>query len=86
MLHFGINNDLIDRLYRCLFVYSLGLFNVMKRAIKHCNKKHLLISRLWKVYIILLEYCSISDYQMMIAQVNKVHHEEVDQLNEKLIQ
>jgi hypothetical protein len=63
----GIPNEYIDRLYRSLFVYSVGFFELIKKMISHSERKHSFISRIWKVYGVLLEYCCQTDYKMMIA-------------------
>ncbi len=65
----GLTNDMVDSLYRSYFVHIVGYFNILDELVnRHCNKittnvdlpthktKSSLISALWKVYSILMEY------------------------------
>jgi hypothetical protein len=63
----GIPNDLIDRIYRCLFVYSVGFYEMISKVIQHSEQKYTLITRIWKVFAVVLEYCCLTDYKMMIT-------------------
>lgn len=55
LLRLGINPFNISRLYRSFFVYSLGFNNLLK-DICHDNKD--LRNSIWRVFTVLLEYCS----------------------------
>ena len=63
----GVPKEFVDRIYRCLFVYSLGFYEMIKKLILHSNQKYSLVTRIWKVFAVLLEYCCVTDYKMMIA-------------------
>ena len=52
----------IDRIYRGLFVYSIGFYEMLHKCLNHAKNKYTLLSSLWKVYSILLEYCCRSNY------------------------
>jgi hypothetical protein len=69
----GIPNDLIDRVYRCLFVYSVGFYEMISKVIQHSEQKYTLITRIWKVFAVVLEYCCLTDYKMMITQITNEH-------------
>ena len=77
----GLPNDFVDRVYRCLFVYSVGFYEMIYKVIEHSNHKYALITRIWKVFAVLLEYCCINDYQMMIQKINQQHEGQVEQLH-----
>ena len=62
----GIPNDLVDRVYRALFVYSVGFYELIRKCLKHIDKKFTIITNIWKVFAILLEYCCRTDYCMLI--------------------
>ena len=32
----GIPNHTVDRIYRCLFVYSVGFYELIKKVLAHC--------------------------------------------------
>ena len=53
----GIPNEVVDRIYRCLFVYSVGFYELVKTLLSHCEKKYSVITCIWKVFSVMLEYC-----------------------------
>ena len=53
----GIPVDMVDRIFRGLFVYSTGFYEIMNKALCHTKGKYRVVTSLWKVYGILLEYC-----------------------------
>ena len=69
----GIPNEMVDRIYRCLYVYSVGFYNMITNVIKHCENRYFLITRLWKVFSVILEYCCTTDYKLMITKVTDEH-------------
>lgn len=75
-----IENDLCDRVYRALFVYSVGFYELIKKCLQHTEKRYTVITNIWKVFAILLEYCCRTDYNMLISEISKMHQEEVDKL------
>ena len=58
----GVPNEYVDRIYRGLFVYSIGFYEMLQRTLHHADNKYLILSSLWKVFSILLEYCCKSNY------------------------
>jgi len=70
LLEGGIPNDSVDRIYRALFVYSVGWYELLKKCLEHTGKKYTIITALWKVFSILLEYCCRSDYRMLIQEIS----------------
>ena len=77
----GIPPDLVDRVYRALFVYSVGFYELIKKCLQHTEKKYTLITIVWKVFAILLEYCCRTDYRMLISEISKEHKAELDKLD-----
>jgi hypothetical protein len=69
----GVPNSTVDRVFRCLFVYSVGFYELIKKLISHCNKKYSIITSIWKVFSVLLEYCCQSDYRMLISDITAQH-------------
>lgn len=53
----GIPNESVNRIYRSLFVYSVGFYDLIVRCMEHSNQNHTLVSSIWKVFAILIEYC-----------------------------
>ena len=53
----GISNDSINRIYRSLFVYSVGFYDLINKCMQHSTLNHTLVGSVWKVFAILIEYC-----------------------------
>jgi hypothetical protein len=62
----GMKVEDIDRIYRGLFVYSLGFYEMIYKCTEHARGKYTLMASIWKVFSILLEYCCKTNYKMMI--------------------
>lgn len=77
----GIPTELVDRVYRALFVYSVGFHELVKKLLQHTEKKYTLITSVWKVFAILLEYCCRTDYRMLISEISKEHKNEIEKLD-----
>ena len=59
LLSKGFNPDNLERIYKSLFVYSMGFNTLLKEvAGKNMNVR----KTFWNVYAILLEYCSDGDF------------------------
>lgn len=74
---------MVDRIFRALFVYSVGFYELIKKCIQHTEKKYSIITNIWKVFSILLEYCCKTDYRMLIAEISKAHKDELEKLEEQ---
>ena len=77
----GLSTNDIDQLYRGLFVHSKGVFQMVMSISKKVqnkanhpnlpsvknaeNKQAYILANIWRVYQILLEYSSTSDYEMI---------------------
>lgn len=48
---------------------------------EHSNQNHTLVSSIWKVFAILIEYCCKSDYTMLISSLAVEHKKELDRIN-----
>ena len=86
----NLDNEDVDRIYRSLFVYSVGFYELIKKVMAHTEKKYTIITSIWKVFAILLEYCCRTDYRLLIQAIAKEHKDEMDskekEFNEKLQQ
>lgn len=67
----GVSNSDINRIYKALFVYSLGFYQLINKTMEHIDGKYTYIAGVWKVFSILLEYCCKVDYCMMITAVQE---------------
>ena len=66
----GIPSELVDRVYRALFVYSVGFYELISKCLQHTDRKFTIITNVWKVFSILLEYCCRTDYMMLITKIS----------------
>ena len=81
----GLAPDDINRIYRSLFVYSIGFYEMILKCVQHAKNKYTILSSLWKVFQILLEYCCKSNYQMLLNKISAEHTAEIDRLEESFI-
>lgn len=78
LVNSGVSPDEVDRIYRSLFVYSVGFFEFLKKILQSTMKNYQIITSIWKVYQVLLEYCCKTDYRILIAELTDRHHAEVE--------
>ena len=71
---------MVDRIYRALFVYSVGFYELVEKCLEHTNNKYTIIVAIWKVFAILLEYCCRTDYRTMISKIVQENDEEKERL------
>ena len=71
---------MVDRIYRALFVYSVGFYELIKNCLDHTEKKYTIITAIWRVFSILLEYCCRTDYRMLISEIEKEHMKKISDL------
>ena len=76
----GISKQDISRIYRALFVYSVGFFEFLKKILQSTDKNFQLITSIWKVYQVLLEYCCKTGYRILLAEMTDKHHEEMTEM------
>ena len=74
----GIDMELANRIYRALFVYSVGFYELIKKCLAHTNNKYTVITAIWKVFSILLEYCCRTDYRMLISEISKEYEKKME--------
>ena len=80
LLNAGLQSADVDRIYRSLFVYSIGFFQLIRSILEHTRRKYTIVTGLWKVYAMLLEYCCQFDYEMIITTLNIEKREELEQV------
>ena len=80
-------------------MYSIGFHELTKSCMTNSAKKFSVITSIWKVFAILLEYSCKSDYRMLIAQsmsilyvelylifiVGKEHKTEIEQVEKEYL-
>jgi hypothetical protein len=68
LLSRGMSLGDISRLYKMLFVYSMGFNNLLKE-ISSSNKS--VMKSIWKVYAMLLEYCSEGSFETTMGELER---------------
>ena len=81
----GIPNEMIDRIYRCLFVYSVGFFEMIQKCLEHTLNNYSIIKSVWRTYAILTEYCCKSDYQAILTQLTSIQKKEIQKIEEEFM-
>jgi len=46
----GVPIEEIERIYRSLFVYSIGFYEMILKCVAHAQHKYSILSSLWKVF------------------------------------
>lgn len=85
----GVSEKDVDRIYRALFVYSVGFFEFLKKILQATARNFGIITSIWKVYQVLLEYCCKTDYRILIAELTDRHNKELlenERINREKIQ
>ncbi|CAI2364608.1 unnamed protein product [Moneuplotes crassus] len=76
----GIPEEAISRLYRCLFVYSIGFNDLLKTLLSHCKDKASLISSIWRAFTVILEYSCKVEYKALINKKIEEHQNEITKI------
>ena len=80
LMNAGLSAEDVDRIYRALFVYSVGFFEHLKKVSANTKHNYQLLTALWKVFAVLLEYCCKTDYRLLICEVTAKHERETREL------
>ena len=40
LMDYGLPDEVIDRIYRALFVYSCGFYQLLEKSLEHTNNKY----------------------------------------------
>jgi len=78
-----VPNETVNRIYRSLFVYTVGFSELIKTSLEHSDNNYILIANIWKVFSILLEYSGKSEYQLMVSKMGEAHRQQIEEANEK---
>lgn len=80
----GLSTDLTNQVYRGLFVYSVGFFELLKKCAAHATHKGILVATIWRVYAVLIEYCCKNDYNMVISEVTRDFQNQITELEKQI--
>ena len=74
----GLNKALIDRIYRSLFVFSIGFNDIIRMVVSHAKHSFTTTTYIWKAFSVLLEYSCQVDHKMMIEHAEELNKEEIN--------
>ncbi|KAI9995694.1 hypothetical protein PInf_012762 [Phytophthora infestans] len=80
----GMPKDLVDRLYRALYVYTNGFHNIINEIAAHCPprfEKHV-SSNAWLTFLLLLEQCENGKYEMAMLNFKQAAENTQTQLRD----
>ena len=70
----AVHEDMVDRIYRALFVHSVGFFGMIKEATKNVKDgKAAIQANIWRVFQVLLEYACKTDYKLVTQKIEESH-------------
>lgn len=83
-----MNGKLIDRIYRALFVYTIGFHELIKKCLTITASNFGLVSNIWKVFSLLLEHSFKGEFNALVGEciifvlkiVIRKHKEEIDNI------
>jgi hypothetical protein len=67
----NLDAESVNRLYRALFVYSLGFHDLIKEPLERSKNRHNTLVAIWKVYSVLLQYVCKTEYSTVVAKLTK---------------
>lgn len=82
LVNYELEQDDINRLYRALYVYSLGFYELTRESITRSPNQKDIMPAIWKVYSVLLQYVCKTEYSMVVAQLTKAYQQDVVRLEE----
>lgn len=94
LIELGLRSDQIERIYRSLFVHSMGFIETLRDVASYLDddpdpekrgKRDYLQINIWKVYQLLLEYCCATDYKMLLTKAQLDHDDQLRQKHEEII-
>lgn len=62
--HFNMPRDVIDQIYRGLFVYSFGMYSSLNEIARHCIRAPILIKKFWQGYLRMVETVDVKSYNL----------------------
>lgn len=81
LLSRGIKPETIERIYRSLFVHSIGFNNNLKEMV---GGRIEALKNIWKVYSNLLEYCAEGKFETLVGIIEREKITKIDELREEI--
>jgi len=82
--NFSLPSQMHDRIYRSLFVHSIGFFRFLKEITSSIDEgRAALRTTIWRVFQVLLECACQTDYKLVTQQMEEEKAQEVADLMER---
>ena len=82
----GVGEEECDRLFSSLFVYSIGFNTMIRDIMTTCKSKYSISSRIWKIFSMLLEFCTVLDHKQIITEIDTAAQGRKDKLEEDFME
>ena len=80
----GLDLKTIERLYKALYVYSIGFNDLMKVITSKAKNHFKTAGEIWRVFCILLEFSWKSDHDMVLLTVHEDCNNAINEAKEKV--
>lgn len=80
----GIDDESITRIYRALYVYSLGFYQLIQEPLQRGRNKNLLLATIWKIYSVLLQHVGKTEYATVVSNLTNAYQMDVMNLEEQM--
>ena len=57
----------------------MGFYEMLQKSLSDSPNKNSFQSGIWKVFMILLEYCCKTNYQMLVSKLQEQHQSEIQE-------
>jgi NCAIR mutase (PurE)-related protein len=79
----NLSSQEIDRIYKALFVYTTGFYELVNQNIH--SHRVIVTANILKVFIILLEYTCKTGYKTIITALGEEHKKDLEKVQEELV-
>lgn len=79
----GLPMHLIDRVYRALYVYTMGFHDLVSEIHKHSQQSDGISKIVWQIFVHLLEEVDSEDYKTMMGEMASVHKGHIDTMQKR---
>ena len=73
-----------EKIYRGLYVHSLGFYQMLHSLFAQSSSKTTMVSRIWKVFSLLLEHGCDSQYKSMLSIMVEENMRQMEELRQTL--
>ena len=80
----GLDEVDINRIYRALYVYSLGFYELVREPIERGKNRKLILATIWKIYSVLLQYVGKTEYSTIVTELTNAYQIDVQKLEERM--